>query len=67
MCPLTRSTQKGAENNILVQYEGKWLGELKFLKMDVLGLKTLTLIQKTIDMVKESQNIDIDIDNLPHG
>ncbi len=63
--PLTRSTQKGAENNILVQYEGKWLGELKFLKMDVLGLKTLTLIQKTIDMVKESQNIDIDIDNLP--
>ncbi|MGC9361864.1 MAG: DNA polymerase III subunit alpha, partial [Candidatus Syntrophosphaera sp.] len=62
--PLTCSTQKDADNNILVQYEGKWLEELKFLKIDILGLKTLTLIQKTIDLVKESQGAEIDIENL---
>jgi DNA polymerase-3 subunit alpha len=62
--PLSCSTQKDSENNILVQYEGKWLDELKFLKMDILGLKTLTLIQKTIDLVQESHGETIDIENL---
>ncbi|MBW6513562.1 MAG: DNA polymerase III subunit alpha [Candidatus Syntrophosphaera sp.] len=62
--PLTCSTQKDADNNILVQYEGKWLDELKFLKMDILGLKTLTLIQKTVDLVKQAHNIGLDVENL---
>ncbi|NLW19565.1 MAG: DNA polymerase III subunit alpha [Candidatus Cloacimonetes bacterium] len=62
--PLTCSTQKDAENNILVQYEGRWLDELKFLKMDILGLKTLTLIQNTVDLVRQSKGVEIDIDNL---
>ncbi len=62
--PLSCSTQKDAENNILVQYEGKWLDELKFLKMDILGLKTLTLIQKTVDLVRQSHGVELDIDNL---
>jgi DNA polymerase-3 subunit alpha len=63
--PLACSTQKDGEKVILVQYEGKWLDELKMLKMDILGLKTLTLIKKTIDLVKQSHNIDIDIDTIP--
>ena len=63
--PLACSVQKDGEKVILVQYEGKWLDELKMLKMDILGLKTLTLIKKTIDLVKQSHNVDIDIDTLP--
>lgn len=59
--PLACSIQKEGENVVLVQYEGKWLDDLKMLKMDILGLKTLTLIQKTIDLVKQSQGKDIDI------
>jgi len=62
--PLSISTQKNNENAVLVQYEGRWLDDLKILKMDLLGLKTLTLIQKTIELVKHSQNIEIDIENL---
>ncbi len=62
--PLTCSTQKDAEDNILVQYEGRWLDELKFLKMDILGLKTLTLIQNTVDLVRQSKGVEIDIDKL---
>lgn len=62
--PLACSVQKGGDNAVLVQYEGKWLDDLKMLKMDILGLKTLTLIKKTVDLVKESQNIDIDIDKI---
>ncbi|MCB5261418.1 MAG: DNA polymerase III subunit alpha, partial [Candidatus Cloacimonetes bacterium] len=63
--PLACSVQKDGEKVILVQYEGKWLDELKMLKMDILGLKTLTLIKKTIELVKQSHNVDIDIDTIP--
>jgi len=62
--PLTISSQKNGENVVLVQYEGKWLDDLKLLKMDFLGLKTLTIIQKAIEYVKESQGIEIDIENV---
>ncbi|HPF08501.1 MAG: DNA polymerase III subunit alpha [Candidatus Cloacimonadaceae bacterium] len=63
--PLACSIQKDSEKVILVQYEGKWLDELKMLKMDILGLKTLTLIQKSIDLIQESHNVDVDVDSIP--
>lgn len=62
--PLACSSPKDDEKVILVQYEGKWLDDLKLLKMDILGLKNLTLIQKAIDLVKQSQHIDIDINKI---
>ncbi|MBN1949336.1 MAG: DNA polymerase III subunit alpha [Candidatus Cloacimonetes bacterium] len=62
--PLAVSTQKNAENAVLVQYEGKWLDDLKILKMDFLGLKTLTLIQRTVDLVRSSQGMEIDIEQV---
>jgi len=62
--PLACGTQKEGESTILVQYEGKWLDELKFLKMDILGLKTLTLIKKTIELIKQSHNVDVDINSI---
>jgi len=62
--PLAITTQKGQEPAMVVQYEGKWLDELKMLKMDFLGLKTLTVIKRTCDLVKKSQNINVDIANV---
>ncbi len=62
--PLATSNQKGSELAVLVQYEGKWLDDLKMLKMDFLGLRTLTLIKKTVELLKDSQKIDINIDNV---
>jgi len=58
--PLASSTQKNSENAVLVQFEGKWLDDLKILKMDFLGLKTLTLIKKTIHLIEQSQGIQLD-------
>lgn len=62
--PLAMNSQKNGENAVLVQYEGRWLDDLKILKMDFLGLKTLTLIKRTVDLVKQYQKIEIDIDNI---
>ncbi len=38
---------------------------LSLLKMDFLGLRNLTMIYKTVDMVKKYRGIDIDINNIP--
>jgi len=39
-------------------------GELNLLKLDVLGLSNLTIIQKTLDLIKKRHNKDIDVYNL---
>ena len=62
--PLAITNQKGSDPVIVVQYEGKWLDELKMLKMDILGLKTLTLIKKTIELIKSARGIEVDIQNV---
>ncbi len=50
---------------IVTQYAMNPVGDLGLLKMDFLGLKTLTVIRNTCEMVKRTQGIDILIDNLP--
>ncbi len=49
---------------ITTQYPMGILEELGLLKMDFLGLRTLTVIRDTIENIKLSKNIDIDIDNI---
>ena len=50
---------------LVTQYAMNPVGDLGLLKMDFLGLKTLTVIRNTCEMVKRTQGIDIPIDNLP--
>ena len=38
---------------------------LSLLKMDFLGLRNLTTIYKTVDMIKQRQGIEVDINNIP--
>lgn len=47
---------------ISTQYIMTTLEELGLLKMDFLGLRTLTVIQDTIDLVKQNQGIDVQFD-----
>ena len=50
---------------IVTQYAMNPVGDLGLLKMDFLGLKTLTVIRNTCEMVKQYKGIDVPIDNLP--
>ncbi len=50
---------------VVTQYAMGPVGDLGLLKMDFLGLKTLTVIRNTCEMVKQTRGIDIPIDNLP--
>ncbi|HVU08320.1 MAG TPA: DNA polymerase III subunit alpha [Verrucomicrobiae bacterium] len=50
---------------LVTQYSMNPVGDLGLLKMDFLGLKTLTVIRNTCEMVKRTQGIEIDIDRIP--
>ncbi len=50
---------------LVTQYAMGPVGDLGLLKMDFLGLKTLTVIRNTCEMVKQTQGISLDMDRLP--
>jgi len=57
---------KQDENGAIVtQYPMGPVGELGLLKMDFLGLKTLTVIRNAVEMIKATRGIDLPIDQLP--
>ena len=53
------------DGTIVTQYAMGPVGDLGLLKMDFLGLKTLTVLRNTVEMVKRTQGVDIPIDALP--
>ena len=61
--PLSR----GADGTINTQFTMTTIEELGLLKMDFLGLRTLTVIQNAVSMVKKDKGILIDIDNIDYN
>ena len=47
------------------QYEGKVIEETGLIKMDFLGLKTLSIIKEALENIRESLGIELDIDRIP--
>lgn len=62
LVPLSR----GADGSITTQFTMTTIEELGLLKMDFLGLRTLTVIQDAVKLVKASTGKDIDIDNIDY-
>lgn len=55
---------KGQAINIATQYSMKYLEMGGLLKMDFLGLKTLSIIDNILTLIKRNHNIEIDIDEI---
>lgn len=58
--PLSR----GSDGSITTQFTMTTLEELGLLKMDFLGLRTLTVIQNAVEMIEKTTGEKIDIDNI---
>jgi DNA polymerase-3 subunit alpha len=56
---------KGARDEITTQWSMKEIERIGLLKMDFLGLSTLTLIFDAIEEIKRTQGVDVDIDAIP--
>ena len=60
--PLARA---GSSGDIVTQFNMKELDDAGMLKMDFLGLRTLTIIRDTIELAKKTRGIEINIDDIP--
>jgi len=50
---------------LTTQYDGRFVESIGLLKMDFLGLKTLSIIKETLENIKISKGLNINIDNVP--
>ena len=60
--PLSR----GSDGSITTQFTMTTLEELGLLKMDFLGLRTLTVIHDAVEFVEQIKGVHIDIDNIDY-
>ncbi len=56
---------KGARDEIVTQWNMKEVERVGLLKMDFLGLSTLTLIDDALKEIKRTEDVDLDIDQVP--
>src|SRR3954469_4026177 len=49
----------------VTQIEGSIIEDAGVIKMDFLGLKTLTIIRNALELIKENHGVEIDIDAIP--
>lgn len=64
--PISTATDKTTGENMLVtQYEGSVIEETGLIKMDFLGLKTLSVLKEALLNIKLNRGIDIDINKIP--
>lgn len=56
----------GAEGTVVTQFEKNTVEHLGMLKMDFLGLRTATVIQDTVKLIKETTGRNLDIDNIDY-
>jgi DNA polymerase-3 subunit alpha len=57
--------QKNNDGAVITQYFMEDLESLGLLKMDFLGLKNLTTLQRATELIKQNQGIELDLDQLP--
>lgn len=50
---------------LLTQYEGNIIEDAGVIKMDFLGLKTLTIIRDALRLIEQNHGVRIDIDSIP--
>ena len=57
----------GADNNVVTQFTMTTLEELGLLKMDFLGLRTLTVIQNAVKLAQKSEGIELDLSKIDYN
>lgn len=63
--PLAQVRDKDGKEVAITQYRGEIIESTGLIKMDFLGLQTLSIIKETLENIKQRHNIDLDINNIP--
>ncbi|MBX9188956.1 DNA polymerase III subunit alpha [Bacteroides sp. K03] len=60
----TADDKETGEKMLVTQYEGSVIEDTGLIKMDFLGLKTLSIIKEAVENIRLSRNIELDIDTI---
>ncbi len=66
--PVSTAIDKASDSKekiIVTQYEGRVIEETGLIKMDFLGLKTLSIIKEAVANIKQTRGVDIDMEKIP--
>lgn len=63
--PVSTAVDKDGERLLVTQYEGSVIEDTGLIKMDFLGLKTLSIIKEALNNIKLTRSEDLDIDHIP--
>ena len=63
--PVSTAADKNGDKILVTQYEGRVIEDTGLIKMDFLGLKTLSIIRDAVTNIKRSRGIDVDPDTIP--
>ena len=55
----------GNHDEVVTQYDMKSVERIGLVKFDFLGLRTLTHLRRCVELIKQTCDVEIDIDNLP--
>lgn len=61
--PLQRSTEG---EGLTTQFDMNAVTEVGLLKLDVLGLRTLSVLKHALEFIRESQGVDFDLESMPY-
>ena len=57
--------QRTSDDHVVTHFAKETVEEIGLLKMDILGLRTLTVIDRALEIIHKTRGVEIDIDDLP--
>lgn len=58
-------SDKNGDKIACTQYDGRYIEDTGLVKFDLLKLKTLTEIKNTLNLIKQTHGIEVDLNNIP--
>ena len=63
--PVSTANDKDEGKLLVTQYEGRVIEETGLIKMDFLGLKTLSILKEAVANIRQTRGIEIDLEKIP--
>lgn len=63
--PVSTAKDTDGSSLLVTQYEGSVIEDTGMIKMDFLGLKTLSIIMEAVENIRQSRGIEIDMESIP--
>lgn len=63
--PVSTAVDKEEGKLLVTQYEGRVIEETGLIKMDFLGLKTLSILKEAVNNIRLTRGLDLDLEKIP--